>query len=413
MMQGGPLMHCVAAQGGRAARRRRRRSTRSTRARSSPTRRRSPPGSPRRACARSPVAPTPTSPCIDLQGVGVTGTDAETRCDAARITLNKNAIPYDPQPPIVGSGIRVGTPRGDHPGHDRDRHEGDRRPDRPGRARRRRLRRPPRSGRPWRALVAAYPAYPRGLSRQVREYLLILLVAATLHLPRRAGLVRAGAIRAGVLAEIRDRDVHDVPIPRLGGRGDAGRRARRASLVAGQAAAAAPQSSPPATRSAARAHRRCRDLPGRGGRRHLGAGRGRPSWPARSSRPGLMALQGVAAVLAAVGGPAHRARPDIGDAHHRARRGRHRQRGQLRRRAGRTGRRGRRHRRRRVLRCSRTSSRCSTTPTTRPPPLLISAVLVGVCAGLPAAQLQPGPDLHGRLRLDADRAAAGRPARSR
>jgi glycine hydroxymethyltransferase len=47
---------------------------------------------------------------IDLQGVGVTGADAETRCDAARITLNKNAIPYDPQPPAVGSGIRVGTP---------------------------------------------------------------------------------------------------------------------------------------------------------------------------------------------------------------------------------------------------------------------------------------------------------------
>jgi glycine hydroxymethyltransferase len=47
---------------------------------------------------------------IDLQGVGVTGSDAEVRCDAARITLNKNSIPYDPQPPSVGSGIRVVTP---------------------------------------------------------------------------------------------------------------------------------------------------------------------------------------------------------------------------------------------------------------------------------------------------------------
>ena len=47
---------------------------------------------------------------IDLRGVGVTGTEAEVRCDAARITLNKNAIPYDPQPPMVASGIRVGTP---------------------------------------------------------------------------------------------------------------------------------------------------------------------------------------------------------------------------------------------------------------------------------------------------------------
>ncbi len=47
---------------------------------------------------------------IDLQPIGVTGAEAEIRCDAARITLNKNSIPYDPQPPSVGSGIRVGTP---------------------------------------------------------------------------------------------------------------------------------------------------------------------------------------------------------------------------------------------------------------------------------------------------------------
>ena len=47
---------------------------------------------------------------IDIQALGVTGTDAEMRCDDARITLNKNAIPYDPAPPAVASGIRVGTP---------------------------------------------------------------------------------------------------------------------------------------------------------------------------------------------------------------------------------------------------------------------------------------------------------------
>ena len=46
----------------------------------------------------------------DLQPLGGTGTEAEERCDAAGITLNKNAIPYDPQPPMVASGIRVGTP---------------------------------------------------------------------------------------------------------------------------------------------------------------------------------------------------------------------------------------------------------------------------------------------------------------
>ena len=47
---------------------------------------------------------------FDLQPLGVTGSEAEVRCNAARITLNKNSIPYDPQPPSVGSGIRVGTP---------------------------------------------------------------------------------------------------------------------------------------------------------------------------------------------------------------------------------------------------------------------------------------------------------------
>jgi glycine hydroxymethyltransferase len=54
---------------------------------------------------------------IDLRPPGdpdaeavITGRDAEERCDRARITLNKNAIPYDPQRPMVASGIRVGTP---------------------------------------------------------------------------------------------------------------------------------------------------------------------------------------------------------------------------------------------------------------------------------------------------------------
>ena len=47
---------------------------------------------------------------LDLQGIGVTGAEAEARTGAARIVLNKNAIPYDPQPPSVASGIRVGTP---------------------------------------------------------------------------------------------------------------------------------------------------------------------------------------------------------------------------------------------------------------------------------------------------------------
>jgi glycine hydroxymethyltransferase len=40
---------------------------------------------------------------LDLQPIGVSGADAEARCDAAGIVLNKNAIPYDPQPPSVAS----------------------------------------------------------------------------------------------------------------------------------------------------------------------------------------------------------------------------------------------------------------------------------------------------------------------
>jgi glycine hydroxymethyltransferase len=47
---------------------------------------------------------------IDLQPLGVTGKEAEARTGLAGITLNKNAIPYDPQPPMVASGIRVGSP---------------------------------------------------------------------------------------------------------------------------------------------------------------------------------------------------------------------------------------------------------------------------------------------------------------
>jgi glycine hydroxymethyltransferase len=47
---------------------------------------------------------------VDLQPVGVTGADAEAACEDVGITLNKNAIPYDPLPPMTTSGIRVGTP---------------------------------------------------------------------------------------------------------------------------------------------------------------------------------------------------------------------------------------------------------------------------------------------------------------
>ncbi|MGQ0483676.1 MAG: serine hydroxymethyltransferase [Pseudonocardia sp.] len=47
---------------------------------------------------------------LDLRPIGVTGAQAEARCDLARVTLNKNSIPYDPAPPLRPSGIRVGSP---------------------------------------------------------------------------------------------------------------------------------------------------------------------------------------------------------------------------------------------------------------------------------------------------------------
>lgn len=47
---------------------------------------------------------------IDLQNLGVTGKELEHRLDEVYITVNKNAVPNDPQSPFVTSGIRVGTP---------------------------------------------------------------------------------------------------------------------------------------------------------------------------------------------------------------------------------------------------------------------------------------------------------------
>lgn len=47
---------------------------------------------------------------VDLQSFGVTGKELEKRLDEVYITVNKNAIPNDPQSPFVTSGIRVGTP---------------------------------------------------------------------------------------------------------------------------------------------------------------------------------------------------------------------------------------------------------------------------------------------------------------
>ena len=45
----------------------------------------------------------------DLRPLNITGAELQVRCDANHITLNKNAIPGDPQKPSVTSGVRIGT----------------------------------------------------------------------------------------------------------------------------------------------------------------------------------------------------------------------------------------------------------------------------------------------------------------
>ncbi len=47
---------------------------------------------------------------VDLTNKNLTGKQAEEALDAAGITCNKNAVPYDQKPPLVTSGIRLGTP---------------------------------------------------------------------------------------------------------------------------------------------------------------------------------------------------------------------------------------------------------------------------------------------------------------
>ncbi|GAB3362986.1 serine hydroxymethyltransferase [Lysobacter rhizosphaerae] len=47
---------------------------------------------------------------VDMIGKGITGKDAEAALGRAHITVNKNAVPNDPQKPFVTSGLRIGTP---------------------------------------------------------------------------------------------------------------------------------------------------------------------------------------------------------------------------------------------------------------------------------------------------------------
>ncbi len=47
---------------------------------------------------------------LDVKEKGMTGADAETRLDEVNITVNKNTIPFDTEPPLKASGIRIGVP---------------------------------------------------------------------------------------------------------------------------------------------------------------------------------------------------------------------------------------------------------------------------------------------------------------
>ncbi|HUC70034.1 MAG TPA: serine hydroxymethyltransferase, partial [Stellaceae bacterium] len=47
---------------------------------------------------------------VDLRPLGLTGRDAEVSLERAGITCNKNGIPFDPEKPTVTSGIRLGSP---------------------------------------------------------------------------------------------------------------------------------------------------------------------------------------------------------------------------------------------------------------------------------------------------------------
>ena len=214
---------------------------------------------------------------IDLRELGVTGKEAEARCDAARITLNKNAIPYDPQPPMTASGIRVGTPAVTTQGMT----EADMKEVAAliGRAVRDPTARPTEVAAGVRALVEAHPAYPQGLSRPGARVRAGLLHRRGGDLPADPGRAGAGAaLGRGRPAARPGRARHPDPAA-----GRAGHVRRDGGRAAGGEPDADPAADVPDRLGDHRGARRRRDhLPARRAGRPLGA---RLAHQAR--RPGL------------------------------------------------------------------------------------------------------------------------------
>ena len=113
--QGGPLMHVIAAKAtafkiaaSAEFKDRQERTIRGAQIlaeRLTGRRRRAP-----RASTCSPAAPTCTSCSSTCATRSSTASRPRTCCTRSRITVNRNAVPFDPRPPMVTSGLRIGTP---------------------------------------------------------------------------------------------------------------------------------------------------------------------------------------------------------------------------------------------------------------------------------------------------------------
>src|SRR5438034_1435745 len=57
---------------------------------------------------------------LDLRDTKWTGTAAEERLDEVKVTVNRNTVPFDEQPPTIASGVRIGTPAATMRGFDED-----------------------------------------------------------------------------------------------------------------------------------------------------------------------------------------------------------------------------------------------------------------------------------------------------